>query len=204
MIELYRKHYADLRFERGGLFALVKQTFGSNDALYPGCFVHITPSLYIPHVIYVDRHPEAQAFFADLESISQFVERNKHYKRSAYIRFIAEDFNKPLPIPLAGIDLLISIFAAGVARACWQYLRPGGVLLINNLTEVDTAYYQLHSAIRYQRGNYRLLEGDHAAQLAARKGTNRVLNYLCQGSQGIQYAESETYFIFLKRRLLKR
>jgi hypothetical protein len=109
MIDLYHKHYSEMKFERAGLFELVQQTCHSIQALYPGCFVHITPSLFFPHVVYVDRHPDAQTFFADLEGVSLFISRNKHYRRLAYIRFIAQDFTAPLPLPKDSFDLLISI-----------------------------------------------------------------------------------------------
>ena len=204
VIELYRKNYADLQFERAGLFELMQQIYRVSQALYPGCFVHLTPSLYFPHVVYVDRHPETQAFFADLESVSQFVERNKHYKRSAYIRFIAQDFTEPLPLPEASFDLLISLFAGGIARTCKRYLKPGGLLITNNhhkdvQDSATDAEFELLSAIRFQRGKYRLIEDHPARLLASHGGSARVLRYLRQGDRGIEYVENESYYVFRRR-----
>ena len=203
MTDLYRKHYTEVQFERAGLFHLLQQVYGGSQVLYPGCFVHLTPSFYFPHVIYVDQHPEAQSFFSDLEAVSQLIERNKHYRRSAYFRFIAQDFTAPLPIPLASFDLLISLFAGGIARACKVYLKPGGLLITNNHSQdsqdaaTDTDFI-LISVIRFQRDNYRLFKGDPTSLLLSCKANNRIPRYLRQGNQGLEYSENEVYFLFRK------
>jgi hypothetical protein len=204
-LDLYRRHYVEIQFERAGLFALVQQSYGGNQALYPGCFVHITPSLFFPHVVYIDRHPEAQSFFADLESISRFVERNKHYKRSAYLRFIAQDFTDSLPLPDGSFDLLISIFTGEVARTCNRYLKPGGLLLTNDRLkgvhdEAAFADFKLISVIRFKRGKYHLIEDRFSQPITSYKAPNRVLRYLRLGDRGVQYVENEIYYIFRKHR----
>ena len=200
MIDIYRKHYAELQFERAGLFELVQQTFHSTQVLYPGCFVHITPSLYFPHVVYLDQSPEAQTFFADLENVSQYVDRNKRYRRSAYIRFIAQDFTDPLPLPQGSFDQLISLFTAGVASACQGYLKPGGLLLTNRHRETKTIDFELVSTVRYRSGRYRLIKGNQALQPVARSDPKQISRYLRQRTRGLQYSENETYFLYKKRR----
>ena len=200
MIDLYRKHYTELQFERAGLFDLVQQSFHSNQALYPGSFVHITPSLYFPHVVYIDRRPDVQTFFADLEGVSQFIERNKYYRRSAYIRFIAQDFAAPLPLLPDSFDLLISIFAAGAAEACQRYLKPDGLLLTNRRQEGTANYFELLYAILFRSGKYRIVEGEQAVQLAASSDSKRTGRDLRQGERGFQYNENEIYFLFKKQR----
>jgi hypothetical protein len=91
-MDRYQTHYAGLRFERAGLFKTIRETFGCTDVLYPGCSIHITPSLFFPHVVYVDQSEQVAHFFAQQESIRAYVNRHKHYKRSAYFRFIQQDF----------------------------------------------------------------------------------------------------------------
>ena len=201
MIDLYRKHYTELQFERAGLFDLVQQSFHSNQALYPGSFVHITPSLYFPHVVYIDRRPDVQTFFADLEGVSQFIERNKYYRRSAYIRFIAQDFAAPLPLPPDSFDLLISIFATGAAEACQRYLKSDGLLLTNRRQEGTAINFELCYVILFRSGKYRIVDGDQAMQLAARSDSKRTSHDLRQGERGLQYNENEIYFLFKKLRL---
>jgi hypothetical protein len=200
VIDLYRKHYTELQFERAGLFGLVQQSFHSHQVLYPGCFMHITPSLYFPHVVYIDRRPEVQTFFADLEGVSQFIERNKYYRRSAYIRFIAQDFTDPLPLLPDSFDLLISIFVTGAAEACQRYLKPNGLLLTNRRQEGTSIDFKLLYAVVFRSGKYRIVDGEHAKQLAARSDSKRTSHDLRQGERGFQYNENEIYFLFNKMR----
>ena len=203
MTDLYRKHYTELQFERAGLFGLMQKVYGGSQALYPGCFVHLTPSFYFPHVVYVDQHPEALAFFVDLEAVSQLIERNKHYGRSTYIRFIAQDFTCPLPLPLASFDLLISLFAGGIARTCKRYLRPGGILISNNHHKdaqeaaVDVEFTFL-SVICFKGGKYQVISDNPAGLSNSSKVANRSLRHLRQGNRGLEYVEKEYYFAFQK------
>ena len=60
----YRKYHIDKADERRGLFEGLVERFGVGRALYPGSFVHVTPSFVIPEVVYVDSDKRAAAFFA--------------------------------------------------------------------------------------------------------------------------------------------
>ena len=122
-IDLYRKHYNDIRFERAGLFKAIKETYNCNDALYPGSFIHITPSFFFPHVVYVDQSPIAIEFFADTPSVLQYISRNKRYKRSPYVRFIAQDYSTTLPLAEGQFDRLISLYASSISRTCKSISR---------------------------------------------------------------------------------
>ena len=62
---LYEKYYTSNGFERADLFEMLVDKFGSKQALYPGSFVHITPSFAIPSVTYVDSDRRCPGFFAD-------------------------------------------------------------------------------------------------------------------------------------------
>lgn len=73
----YHKSYADLRFERDGLFKFIQEKYHPKEVLYPGCSVHITPAFYFPFVIFVDQDPAALAFFSDRDSILELVKRRR-------------------------------------------------------------------------------------------------------------------------------
>ena len=60
----YNRFYSALNFERAGLFKLIKDEYGCNTVLYPGCSIHITPSFYFQHVVYVDISEAAKDFFS--------------------------------------------------------------------------------------------------------------------------------------------
>jgi hypothetical protein len=190
-------------FERAGLFELLQREYGGSQALYPGCNVHVTPSFYFPHVVYVDQHPDAQSFFLDFDGISRFIERNKHYQRSAYFRFICQDYTEPLPLPPASFDLLISLFAGGIARTCKGYLKPSGLLVSNNhhLDAHDAAgddNYIFLTAIRYKSRKYQLIESELSSLFSSGKSKYETPRYLRQGHRGLEYNESDHYFVFRK------
>ena len=92
VIQYYQKYYLEPMHERAPLFKLTAEYIKCRSVLYPGCMVHITPSFYFPHVVYVDKHDVAHHFFSDLEAVKVYINRKKTYKRSAYIRFIEQDF----------------------------------------------------------------------------------------------------------------
>ena len=86
--DLYKKYFRDIQFERCGLFKAIQQNYDCTTVLYPGSSIHITPSFYFPHVVYVDTHEVAQKFFADHETVVGFITSNKKYQQSGFIRFI--------------------------------------------------------------------------------------------------------------------
>ena len=134
-IALYKKQYAEFQFERAGLFKLIREKFGCTEVLYPGSSVHITPSFYFPHVVYVDTSPTAVNFFADETAVLTHIDRKKTYKRSAYLRFIAQDYAEELPLPEESFDLLLALFAPNVVPTCQKYLKKGGILVTNNFQD---------------------------------------------------------------------
>lgn len=197
-MDLYQNHYTQLGFERAGLFKTIRDTYSCRDALYPGCSVHVTPSLYFPHVIYVDQSETAAHFFADENVISDFVSRHKHYKRSAYIRFIQQDYSLPLPLKEGTFDLLISLFAGGIARSCGTYLKRGGLLLTNNhqndaIEAANSERFNLVATIRFQRGSYCISTGREGTKLPVQKLNKK---YLKRAHDAVQYVENETYSVF--------
>jgi hypothetical protein len=124
--EKYKQLYQDLGFERAGLFQLVQKEFGCKSVLYPGCSIHITPSFYFSHLVYIDKSDTAASFFAHHELVIALVNENKNYKQPAYIKFIAADFEHDLPIRENSYDLLISLFGGSMAAAGAKYVKPGG------------------------------------------------------------------------------
>ncbi len=201
-IDLYKKHYGDVKFERIGLFKFISENYACNEVLYPGCFIHITPSFFFPHVIYVDKDPIAVKFFADQVGILQFVNRNKKYKRSAYIQFVAYDYLQEIQLAKGQFDILIALYAGGIAQACKKYLKTGGILVTNNFHQ-DAEYavhddeYQLISIVHRNKKTYAPIHKDSKPLVDSLKKAS-VTKYIRQTSQGIEYTEPDDYFIFRK------
>lgn len=201
-MKLYETQYIELDFERAGLFKAIRDQYPCKDVLYPGCSVHVTPSLYFPHVVYVDKSEAAAQFFADEKHLLDFVKRNKYYKQSAYIRFIHQDYSQPLPLRKGSFDLLLALFAEGIAKSCAQYLRPGGLLVTNNHQgdAVDAAHdrkFKLIGKVQFQKGSYRISEALNGITLPAQRHNN---NFLKQVNESVQYVENEIYYIFERSR----
>jgi len=199
-IDLYRKTYSDILFERAGLFKVIKENYGCNYVLYPGSSIHITPSLFFPHVVYVDQSPIAIKFFADGPGVLQYINTNKKYKRSAYVRFINQDYSTAMPLSEEQFDLLISLFADGISRNCKKYLKPGGILVTHNFHN-DAAEaaadreLKLIAVVRYRKKAYSLVEATPDDLLAPKRKPG-AKKYTRRTSDGIEYKENEDYFIF--------
>jgi len=91
-IDSYKTFYVDINFDRARLFEIVKKEYDCNTVLYPGCSIHITPSFYFQHVVYVDISNVAKEFFNDIHNILDYINSNKKYKQSAYVQFIHGDY----------------------------------------------------------------------------------------------------------------
>lgn len=129
--DLYKKYFVDKGDERVALFRVLAETFNIEAGLYPGSFVHITPSLVIPRMVYVDMDKRCENFFKS-EVTGAFVDDNREYEKPASYRFHKMDFSKELPEKSASFDLLISLYAGCISKYCGEYLKTGGILLSNN------------------------------------------------------------------------
>lgn len=129
--ETYRKYHTAKSDERLGLFEGLVKRYGVSRALYPGSFVHVTPSFVIPEVVYVDSDKRAAAFFSDPGTMAMVRDR-RTYEAEPVIRFHHQDYGKPIPEPDSSFDLLISQYAGFVSRDCGRHLRVGGYLVVNN------------------------------------------------------------------------
>jgi hypothetical protein len=129
--ELYREHHIGKSDERLGLFAGLVEHFGVSSALYPGSFVHVTPSFAIPRVVYVDSDKRARAFFDDPRTL-ELVKRRRRYDATPIVRFHHGDYTHAIDEADESFELLISQYAGFVSRACKRYLNAGGILVTNN------------------------------------------------------------------------
>lgn len=129
--DIYKKYFVDKGDERLGLFRLLVETFGIESGLYPGSFVHITPSLVIPHMVYVDTDKRCEPFFSS-EKTRAFVDRNREYEKPASYTFHQADFSEGFEEKKDSFDILISLYAGFISKYCVKYLKKGGILLANN------------------------------------------------------------------------
>jgi hypothetical protein len=198
----YQSQYTDLHFERAGLFQAILDRYPCQEALYPGCSIHITPSLFFPHVVYIDQSEQAARFFAGEPSVLDYINRHKHYRRPAYIRFIRQDYSKPLPLREGAFDLLLALFAGGISRSCKRYIKRGGLLISNNHQNdareaLDDRDFRLIASIKFRSGYYVVTDqGIDDIKIPAQKSYSNALR---NTTGGVEYIEHETYYVFKRR-----
>ncbi len=112
-------------------FRLVAGGVGCRRVLYPGSYVHITPSLVFPEVCYVDSVKGVGAALA-APALAEYVDGHKDYCGDAVIRCWEGDYRGFGGEPAGSFDLLISLNAGFISQHCGHFLKPGGFLLVNN------------------------------------------------------------------------
>jgi hypothetical protein len=213
----YRRHYVDLEFERAGLFECIRMRFGPVTVLYPGSSIHITPSLFFPHVVYVDRSVLARAFFGRRREVQAYVDSNRTYRRRACVEFIAADYARTLPLRPGSFDLLLSLYGGPVVGACLRYVRPGGLIVSNRhgdgLDSAAAGQLELAAVIRFRGGRYLVdddapaLPGSSEGRSAGDSGAGRAQMWssrpvagrdLRRSTRGLVYHEREIYAVYRK------
>lgn len=129
--DLYKKYFIDNGNERNELFKLIQKEFDIQKALYPGSFVHISPSFYIREVVYMDLDKRCKKFFSEPKT-NAYIELKKEYKEKSIHRYYEGDFSNPIDEEDNYFDLLISQYSGFISNYCSHYLRHGGILLVND------------------------------------------------------------------------
>jgi hypothetical protein len=181
-LQLYEKYFMDRDFERLDLFQLLLKKYGIKSALYPGSFVHITPSFVFQITVYVDTDKKAKNFFNDPE-IYDFIKKHKIYPQNADITFYAMDYRNDLDLKAQNFDLLISQYAGFVSQYCKRYLKIGGVLLVNNshgdasMASIDSDY-ELIAVINRSKEKHRLTEKNMDSYFIPKSTVNITKEYI--------------------------
>ena len=199
----YNRFYSALNFDRAGLFELIKDEYGCETVLYPGCSIHITPSFYFQHVVYVDISETAKEFFQDNQNILSIINSNKKYKQSAYIQFIHSDYTKELPVRENNYDLLLAVYAGGITKCCKKYIKPGGIIISNNhhndaQEALRDSSVRLEALIRRKGKKYQIENGTGEKMLKTLQEHSMPLKNMKNSSSGMEYVDNEYYFVFKK------
>lgn len=191
----YDQLYKSLGFERSGLFELIKKTFNPITVIYPGCSIHITPSFYFNHIVYIDKSQSSLNFFSDADTVMDLINKNKVFKESAYWKFIPKDFKNDLGLRRASYDLLLSLFAGKMIDYCEQYIKPGGIVLTGS-------FFSDNESIK-EKENFKLIG------LIKRKNQKYVIDYnidksqpskskLRQKNNTLEYIDNGCYYLYRK------
>lgn len=201
---LYHKYHLERDDERFGMFEILADRFAIERILYPGSFVHITPSFVFPQATYVDMEKRAKAFFTSLE-LQPFIAKHQVYSQEAQIQFHHQDYTKPLPEQDESFDLLISQYAGFVSQNCKRYLKIGGCLLANNshgdagMAALDEDYV-FAGAINRRGETFRFSEINLDEYFIPKKDILVTKAYLTELQRGIAYQKSAFAYIFVRTR----
>lgn len=133
-LDTYLARYGEPSGRQPDLLQVLRQIrdeFGCGRALYPGSYLHVTPSLVFPTVCYVDSLKGISRALADPELLA-YIDARKSYRERAELRCYEQDYEEFEAEPPASFDLLISLNAGFVSQAAKGFLRPGGLLLAND------------------------------------------------------------------------
>ncbi|MBZ4399483.1 class I SAM-dependent methyltransferase [Myxococcus faecalis] len=200
--EIYQGFVVDHQLERAGLFEVLRERYVAVDTvLYPGCFVHITPSFFFQHVVYVDRNDLAQGFFANKDGVLRKISSRQQYAQKAYVRFVAQDFTQPIPILDESFDLVLSLYAGGIARACGKYLKVGGLLVTNDHhgDAADAAAEEnlaLVAVVKELRGKFTFSDQELDTYLVPRQATRGPRASRSEGRP--EWTRHADYYVFRK------
>ena len=112
-------------------FQMVNSKFSPIKVLYPGSWIHLTPSLVFPHVVYVDSFSKMEKAFNDSDLL-QYIKGHSRHQDKLRIEFHKADYRNNFGEELTSFDLLISLSSGLISQACGSYLKKGGVLFVNN------------------------------------------------------------------------
>ena len=80
-LDIYKAYYDTNPAENVDLYSVllqISQQFTVGPVLYPGSYVHITPSLFFPRVVYVDSLSGIADMMAD-STLQEYIAQNKLY-----------------------------------------------------------------------------------------------------------------------------
>jgi hypothetical protein len=200
LLKLYDEYFVARDFERLDLFQLLADKYGIQRALYPGSFVHITPSFVYPITSYVDSDKRAKKFFNDA-ALQEFVAERKRYSQPAQFSFHAMDYQQAIDEKEESFDLLISQYAGFVSQPCKRYLRVGGLLLANNSHgDASMAFldedYGLTAVILGRNGHYRLSKSNLDKYFVPKSSRPITKAYLEESQRGVGYKKSASMYLF--------
>ena len=83
-IQAYKNYYIDREYEQVELFQLLKNAYEISRVIYPGSYIHVSPSFIFPDVVYIDSDKNAKKFFRSNELLLLVHERKWPAPRKLY------------------------------------------------------------------------------------------------------------------------
>ena len=195
--EEYMKKIGD----RNGLYNLLSINFPIKRVLYPGCYVDITPSFYFPYTVYIDNDKKAKKFFKEGVLIKDFIEKNKEYNEKSFFRYFPNDYRMKIDENENSFDLLISLYAGFISKFCKNYLKSGGLLLVNDshgdasMAKLDNRF-RLIAVINLVDSKYTISQKNLDQYFILKKQFAVTPKFLEDYQKGIDFTKKADYYLF--------
>lgn len=193
------------KMQREGLFEIISQNFEIKRAIYPGSYIHISPSFYFKEVVYVDNDRKAKKFFADL-SFEDILKKKKVYLEDPIYRYHPVNYSSRFSEKEQYFDLLISQYAGFISQECKKYLKIGGILVANNSHgDAQLAYidpdYEFIGVINYRNKLFYYSNKNLENYFIPKKEDVKItLEYLKSINHGIGYKRTANHYLFARKR----
>lgn len=171
--DYYKKYYLGKFDPMIHIFNAISQTYDIKSVVYPGSFIHISPSFSFSQVTYIDVYDNIEDFFVDGDII-KYVNLHKIYSQPTTMTFEHKSY-----LDVKGhYDLVISSNAGSVSMDCKHFMKNGTLLLVNNgHSDADNAFED--DQYEYQ-GYYKF------------NGNKEKVSFLIEGES----KKSNTYYLF--------
>lgn len=199
--ELYRKNNVDKDYTSIGLFRELKKKYDIVKVFYPGCYVHITPSLVFSNVTYADSFRNTYKFFDNADT-HEYIKKNKEYSEKPVLKYYQQNYHEPFIELTDDFDLVISQYAGFVGQSVKRYLRCGGLLVCNNshgdasMASMDPDYRLAAVYRRISDERFRISDKDINTYLIPKNGIQPTKEQLVKTMRGVAYTKSPSGYIF--------
>lgn len=203
MIELYQKNNVNKDYTSIGLFRELKNKYDIKKVLYPWSYVHITPSLIFPHVVYVDSFRNTYKFYESTE-VADFIKTQKEYSDESYYKFYQQNYDSNIWEELESFDLIISQYCGFAWRATKKYLKKWWLLVCNNshwdasMASLDPNYKLVAVYNRKTDEKFSISERNLQEYLILKKEWALSKESLEKTMRWIAYTKSPSGYIFEK------
>lgn len=193
----YRQSIGD----RSGLFATLAAAWAPAKALYPGCYLDISPSTAIPSVTYVDTDRRAARYFANHEFAAAELRDRTRPGVEPDVNFLPADYTTALGLAEAHFDLLISLYAGPLWDHCQRYLKPRGLFLANtshgdaSLAALDPRL-ELVAAVHHRGEHYRFDTDALDSYLTPKTPAAAEPDAIRRKGRGIAYTRTAFAYLF--------
>lgn len=201
--QLYKEYYSDREYQQIDLFRLLSEKYQIKKVLYPGSFVHISPAFVFPNVVFIDSDKNAKKFFNN-EKLDEFIIKHKEYSEDPNISFYGINYQTTIDELRDQFDLLISQYAGFISDTCKDYLRIGGILIVNNshgdagLASIDKDYRLIATAHK-SKGKYRISDSSLEKYFIPKKDVIVTKELLYKTQKGVGYTKTAPLYLFQRK-----